>query len=108
MMLTLFSLRFRALYEDGKLVAPKPGQSPDPKPVAGRGGTQITVEDLFYNMPNRRKAFRSPSEEYQKILDIVGRYAVHCKGVGFSCKKVRLKQKTITLTNRPQNFVLLT
>ncbi|RPA82817.1 DNA mismatch repair protein MutL [Ascobolus immersus RN42] len=78
---------WRALFEDGKLVAPKPGQAAEPKPVAGRGGTQITVEDLFYNMPNRRKAFRSPSEEYQKILDIVGRYAVHCKGVGFSCKK---------------------
>ena len=38
-------------------------------------------------MVSRRKAFRSPSEEYAKILDIVGRYAVHCEGVAFSCKK---------------------
>ena len=38
-------------------------------------------------MASRRKAFRSPSEEYAKILDIVGRYAIHCKGVAFSCKK---------------------
>ncbi|KAL0633304.1 DNA mismatch repair protein Mlh1 [Maublancomyces gigas] len=76
-----------AVYSDGKLVPPKPGQNADPKPVAGRQGTQITVEDLFYNVPSRRRAFRSPSEEYSKILDVVGRYAVHCGGVSFSCKK---------------------
>ena len=38
-------------------------------------------------MASRRKAFRSPSEEYAKILEIVGRYAIHCTGVAFSCKK---------------------
>ena len=45
------------------------------------------VEDLFFNVPSRQKAFRSPSEEYAKILDVVGRYAVHRNGVAFSCKK---------------------
>jgi DNA mismatch repair protein MLH1 len=39
-------------------------------------------------VPSRRRAFRSASEEYAKILDLVGRYAVHCVGVSFSCKKV--------------------
>ena len=81
------SCAWRAKYEGGKLVPVKPGQNADPKPIAGREGTQITVEDLFYNMPQRRKAFKSPSEEYAKILDVVGRYAVHCEGVAFSCKK---------------------
>ena len=38
-------------------------------------------------MPSRQKAFRSPSEEYAKILNVLGRYAVHCSGVAFSCKK---------------------
>ncbi|PVI03503.1 DNA mismatch repair protein mutL [Periconia macrospinosa] len=81
------SCAWRAYYADGKLTSPKPGQSAEPKPIAGRPGTQITVEDLFYNVPSRRRAFRSPSEEYAKILDLVGRYAVHCAGVAFSCKK---------------------
>lgn len=81
------SCAWQAHYGDGRLVPAKPGQKPDPKPCAGRGGTQITVEDLFYNVLSRQKAFRSPSEEYAKILDIVGRYAVHCTGVAFSCKK---------------------
>ena len=49
--------------------------------------THPQVEDLFYNVPSRQRAFRSPSEEYAKILDVVGRYAVHCAGVAFSCKK---------------------
>ncbi|KAF2201243.1 DNA mismatch repair protein MutL [Delitschia confertaspora ATCC 74209] len=81
------SCAWKAVYADGKLASPKPGQSAEPKPIAGRQGTQITVEDLFYNIPSRRRAFRSASEEYAKILDLVGRYAVHCVGVSFSCKK---------------------
>jgi DNA mismatch repair protein MLH1 len=78
---------WRASYASGNLVPAKPGQSAEPKAVAGRPGTQITVEDLFYDIPSRRKAFRSASDEYNKILDIVGRYAIHCSGVAFSCKK---------------------
>ncbi|MCJ1381141.1 DNA mismatch repair protein [Xylographa soralifera] len=81
------SCAYRAHYADGKLVPAKPGKSTDPTPCAGRGGTQITVEDLFYNIRQRQKAFKSHSEEYAKILDVVGRYAVHCQGVAFSSKK---------------------
>ncbi|KAG0652647.1 Post meiotic segregation 2 [Hyphodiscus hymeniophilus] len=81
------SCAYRAHYDGGHLAPAKPGQSADPKPIAGRQGTQITVEDLFYNVPTRRRAFRSASEEYNKILDVVGRYAVHCDGVALSCKK---------------------
>ncbi|KAF7542351.1 hypothetical protein G7Z17_g11652 [Cylindrodendrum hubeiense] len=80
-------LAWRATYQDGKLAPAKQGQSAEPKGVAGRPGTQITVEDLFYNIKARRKAFRSFPDEFNKIIDMVGRYAVHCKGVGFTCKK---------------------
>uniref|UniRef100_A0AC11CW94 MutL homolog 1 n=1 Tax=Ovis aries TaxID=9940 RepID=A0AC11CW94_SHEEP len=71
---------YRAHYSDGKLKAP-------PKPCAGNQGTQITVEDLFYNISTRRKALKNPSEEYGKILEVVGRYAIHNSGIGFSVKK---------------------
>ncbi len=37
------SCAWEAHYSDGKLTSPKPGQSTDPKPKAGRQGTQITV-----------------------------------------------------------------
>ncbi|XP_025040919.1 DNA mismatch repair protein Mlh1 isoform X3 [Pelodiscus sinensis] len=70
----------RASYCDGKPKAP-------PKPCAGNQGTQITVEDLFYNVTTRRKALRNPSEEYAKILEVVSRYAIHNSGISFSVKK---------------------
>ena len=81
------SCAWQAHFADGKLTPAKPGQSADPKPCAGRGGTQITVEDLFFNVPSRRRAFKSPSEEYAKVLEVVTRYAVHCSHVAFSIKK---------------------
>ncbi|KAG2225499.1 hypothetical protein INT45_010326, partial [Circinella minor] len=78
---------FRGSYSDGKLVPPRPGVSADPKPCAGNDGTQITAEDLFYNVPTRRKAFKSASDEYNRILDVVSRYAVHNSSVSFTCRK---------------------
>jgi DNA mismatch repair ATPase MutL len=33
----------------------------------------LEVEDLYYNVPTRRKALKSPAEEYQKIIDVVSR-----------------------------------
>lgn len=94
------SCAWRASYADGKLAPPKPDQSVEPKAAAGKLGTQITVEDLFYNVPTRRRAFRSASEEYAKILDMVGRYAVHCDGVAFSCKKQGEAMNTLSIPGK--------
>ncbi|KAL6452032.1 MLH1 DNA mismatch repair protein MLH1 [Candida maltosa Xu316] len=84
-------LAYKAYYINGKLCTsnfkPGTGKITDPKPIAGKDGTQIIVEDLFYNIPTRLRGLKSKSDEFGKILDIVGRYAVHCGHVGFSCKK---------------------
>ncbi|KAE8597187.1 hypothetical protein XENTR_v10016382 [Xenopus tropicalis] len=71
---------YRASYADGKLKTP-------PKPCAGNQGTQISVEDLFYNISTRRKALKSPSEEHARIVEVVSRYAIHNSGISFSVKK---------------------
>ncbi|KAM9804418.1 DNA mismatch repair protein Mlh1 [Neosynchiropus ocellatus] len=71
---------YRATYSDGKLKAP-------PKPCAGNQGTQILVEDLFYNVSTRRKALKSPGDEYARIVEVVSRYAIHNSGKSFSVKK---------------------
>ena len=55
---------------------------------------------MFYNVLSRQKAFKSPSEEYAKILDVVGRYAIHCSGVAFSCKK---HGESVTGISTPSN-----
>ncbi|KAG0207602.1 DNA mismatch repair protein [Mortierella sp. GBA30] len=79
---------YKASYSDGVIVPAKPGAPAEPKPCAGNNGTQITAEDLFYNVPTRRKALKNVAEEYNRILDIVNRYAIHNAGVSFTCRKV--------------------
>ncbi|CAD7087927.1 unnamed protein product [Hermetia illucens] len=71
---------FKAIYEDGKLKS-------QPKPCAGNQGTTITVEDLFYNVPQRLQILKSPSDEFHLISDVVSKYAVHNAAVGFMLKK---------------------
>lgn len=74
---------YKASYEDGKMVGPQQ----QPTPCAGVKGTTITVEDLFYNTPLRLKAMRNPSDEYQKIIEVMTKYALHNSGVAIVCKK---------------------
>lgn len=73
---------YKASYKDGQMEG-------EARPCAAVKGTQITVENLFYNVTARRKAFKNLSEEYGRILDVVSRYAIHKVGVSFSCKKVQ-------------------
>ena len=71
---------WKVSYMEGKMLG-------KPVPTAGKDGTTILVEDLFYNLPSRLRSLRSPNEILHGILDVVGRYAIHSKGIGFSCKK---------------------
>jgi len=74
----IYLLPCRASYNDGILIPLHPGAPAEPKPRAGNQGTQIVVEDLFYNVTTRRKALKSPSEEYTKIADVVTKYVNIC------------------------------
>ena len=85
---------WKVSYSEGKMIG-------EPKPMAGKDGTILLVEDLFYNIPSRLRALRSPSDEYSKIVDVMGRYAIHSENVGFSCKKIG--DSNFTLTVRPQS-----
>lgn len=105
----LSQLAYKAYYLNGKLTNANfkaDVSNIEPKPIAGKDGTQIIVEDLFYNVPSRLKTLKSKNDEFSKILDVIGRYAVHTEGVGFSCKKfgesyqVLVTRPTMTLTER--------
>jgi len=53
------------------------------------------AEDLFYDVPLRRKSFKSGSDEYNRIIDVVTRYAVHNPAVAWVCKKVGVSRPLI-------------
>ena len=48
----------------------------------------LQAEDLFYNVPTRRKALKNATEEYNRILSVVNKYAIHNAGISFTCRKV--------------------
>ncbi|XP_076295703.1 DNA mismatch repair ATPase Mlh1 isoform X2 [Lasioglossum baleicum] len=90
---------YKASYIDSKLKAL-------PKPCAGNQGTTITIENLFYNVATRRKALSNIPEEFNKITDVVTKYAVHNPTVGFVLKKageitpqVRTPHNSTKMTN---------
>lgn len=94
-------LAYKCHYVNGKPASARfrPDTDARPQPVAGVTGTQITVEDLFYTLPLRLRALRSKNDEWTRILDVLGRYAVHTAGIGFSCK--RLGDVFPTIATRP-------
>ena len=101
-----------------------------PTPTAANQGTTITVEDLFYNISTRyiykisnnvmalvfffsilmslfvprRAALRSATEEHNRIVDVVSKYAIHNAGVGFSVKK--LGESGVDVKTSPSNTIL--
>lgn len=75
---------WKAHYLDGNVVD---GCESGIQPVAGKDGTVLVVEDLFYNIPSRLRALKSSSEEYSKIVDVVSKYSIHINDVGFCCQR---------------------
>lgn len=71
---------YRASYKDGVM-------EHEPKACAAVKGTQIMVENLFYNMAARRKTLQNSADDYSKIVDLLSRFAIHHTHVSFSCRK---------------------
>lgn len=63
-------LGYKANYSAGSLVGV-------PEMCSIDKGTVITVEDMFYNLPNRLKSFRNTQTEAQKCHNITSKYAIH-------------------------------
>lgn len=71
---------YRASYRDGLM-------EHEPKACAAVKGTQIMIENLFYNMTARKKTLQNSGDDYPKIVDLLSRFAIHHINVSFSCRK---------------------
>jgi DNA mismatch repair protein MutL len=58
-----------------------------PQPVGAPAGTVVRVEDLFYNVPARRKFLKTDSTERRHIDDLVTRYALAYPEVRFHLRQ---------------------
>ncbi|CAM8946674.1 unnamed protein product [Rhodiola kirilowii] len=71
---------YRAQYKDGEMEG-------EARACAAVKGTQVMVENLFYNMSARRKTLEKSADDYAKIVDMMSRFAIHHMQVSFSCRK---------------------
>ncbi|KAJ4965627.1 hypothetical protein NE237_017476 [Protea cynaroides] len=71
---------YRVSYRDGVM-------EHQPRPCAAVKGTQIMIENLFYNMTARRKTLQNSADDYSKIVDLISRFSIHHTEVSFSCRK---------------------
>ncbi|MDF7638432.1 DNA mismatch repair endonuclease MutL [Lactobacillus sp. ESL0791] len=70
--------------QTGTRAAFSAGVKKDQGDAAARKGTQITVNDLFYNTPARLKYLRSARTESMQLIDIVDRIALGYPDVAFT------------------------
>jgi DNA mismatch repair protein MutL len=59
------------------------GEVSEPEPAAAPAGTCVTVEDLFYNVPARRKFLKAERTEFNHIDLLLRRFALARFDVGF-------------------------
>jgi DNA mismatch repair protein MutL len=57
-----------------------------PKPAARAGGTTVTVEDLYFNTPARKKFLRTEQTEFGHCDEVFRRIALARPDVGFTLK----------------------
>ena len=62
-------------------------------------GQCLQVEDLFYNVSTRRKALKSPGEEYARIVEVVSRWGEtgrRAAGSSFGCLVLCLRLPAVS------------
>lgn len=72
--------------QEGTEVSVAAGKFIENKPVGCAPGTEITVRDLFYNLPARQKFMRSEATEERHILECVTNISLSHPDVAFELK----------------------
>jgi len=68
---------------DGYELPISDGKAGKVQPAADIGGTEITIRNLFYNTPARKKFLKTPRTELRKIVDVVRSFGLAFPEVEF-------------------------
>jgi DNA mismatch repair protein MutL len=92
----------------GRQIRVEGGKIYKPEPVGAPVGTVVTVEDLFYNVPARRKFLKNEVTERRQIDTLVTRYALAYPKVRFHLtQEGRLSLQTSGNGNRREVLAAL-
>jgi len=66
------------------------------EPIGVPPGTQVTVSDLFFNTPARKKFLKSPATEMDRVIEIFLRTAMSCPSIHFDLIHNERKVRTFS------------
>ncbi|CAN5177435.1 DNA mismatch repair endonuclease MutL [soil metagenome] len=72
------------------------------KKISSKGmpvGTQVIVEDVFSQVPVRKKFLKSPQAEYRHCIEIIQRFALAFPGISFEVSHADKRILTLPATN---------
>ena len=78
-----FSISSSNGVNSGSTIIVENGLTNTPQPAPKIKGTEVTIKNLFYNTPARKKFLKTPRTELRKIVDIVRRYGLGFPEVSF-------------------------
>lgn len=67
----------------GMSIRVEAGEIKEPRETACNPGTKISVRDLFYNVPARKKHLKQAATELRAVIDIITRYALLYNTISF-------------------------
>jgi DNA mismatch repair protein MutL len=101
------SIRSRTAADDSGAVIECEGVTVAPvKPAGGPVGTVVTVRNLFFNTPARRKFLRTPATEQGRCVDVVKDLALAHPSIGFSIVSDGRKGFDVPPNQSPRERVL--
>jgi DNA mismatch repair protein MutL len=72
--------------EDGGMIRVEGGGTTRHERTSARPGTRVSVEDLFFTLPARRKFMKTTATEARRVFALVRDFAVAYPSISFTCK----------------------
>ncbi|KAJ5080596.1 DNA mismatch repair protein mlh1 [Anaeramoeba ignava] len=101
---------YKASFKNGKIIQPQKETSP-PKPIpcAGNDGTQVKMEDLFYNFKSRKNhAIKNLNFNYRIVLSLIAKFSIFYSHISFTLRKEGKKIPELKTNGNSSTFSNIT